>query len=151
MQDAVNDDDRDAQEKLADKYPSLLKRNSWSGQLMPDRPRAHQVHVGEGWLPLIEELCVDISRELRKHPDLIEPVYAVQIKEKFGGLRFYLSIGTEEINNLVREAERKSYTICETCGQPGESRKDLGWILTLCDEHYTGRKALLDATNQLSD
>ena len=57
---------------------------------------------------------------------------ASQVKEKFGGLRFYMTCGTDEIFNLIDEAEELSYKTCEECGKPGEE-KDTGWIRTLCD------------------
>jgi hypothetical protein len=58
---------------------------------------------------------------------------ASQIKEKFGGLRFYMTHATDKMYDLINEAERKSYTTCEVCGAPGEERGG-GWIRTLCDE-----------------
>jgi hypothetical protein len=58
---------------------------------------------------------------------------ASQIKEKFGGLRFYMTCGTDEIFDLVEEAEELSYKICEECGKPGKER-DGGWIHTHCDD-----------------
>lgn len=57
-----------------------------------------------------------------------------QIKEKFGGLRFYYDGGSEELEKLVDEAERLSYRTCEVCGEPGKERGG-GWIQTLCDKH----------------
>jgi hypothetical protein len=38
--------------------------------------------------------------------------------------------------DLIEEYENKSYYICEECGKPGKYRGDLGWKLTLCDNHY---------------
>ena len=58
--------------------------------------------------------------------------YIFQIKEKFGGLRFYVD-GTTELLDFIDEMEAKSLTICEKCGKPGKPREG-GWILTLCDE-----------------
>ena len=57
-----------------------------------------------------------------------------QVKEKFGGLRFYINSGTDEINKRIRKAEDDSYETCETCGEPGELRKD-GWWTVACDKH----------------
>lgn len=68
-------------------------------------------------------------------------VYASQVKEKLGGLRFYLSMGSDEMYDLCHEAENKSYEICETCGEPGVLR-DSGWIITACDEHSDGHPPL---------
>jgi hypothetical protein len=79
-----------------------------------------QACVGPGWAGLVKEgfdLC--LRRGARIH----------QIKEKFGGLRFYCDNewGLEE-----SKLEERSLTICEECGAPGEIR-DTGWWKTLCD------------------
>ncbi len=81
--------------------------------------------VGGGWHKLIDKL----------YDRLPKNVEVLQVKEKFGGLRFYIGAATEDIHNFIAEVERESYTICEVCGEPGKPR-DLPWILTLCDAHY---------------
>jgi replicative DNA helicase Mcm len=55
-------------------------------------------------------------------------------------LRFYINYGSDEIFKRISEAENLSYKTCETCGQVGELRTDIGWYTTLCDEHYTEKK-----------
>lgn len=57
----------------------------------------------------------------------------LQVKEKFGGLRFYTSGSNDFFNGMVAMAEAASYRICEQCGKPGKPRSG-GWILTLCDD-----------------
>jgi hypothetical protein len=57
-----------------------------------------------------------------------------QIKEKFGGLRFYYSGGDDYIGGLVRMAESWAFTTCEVCGNPGEMRFS-EWNQVLCDTH----------------
>jgi hypothetical protein len=67
-----------------------------------------------------------------------------QVKEKFGGLRFYFTstqdeseMGLwEEFYRMVREAEELSYKTCEFTGKPGRLRTKgkHGWLKTLCDE-----------------
>lgn len=58
----------------------------------------------------------------------------VQVKEKFGTLRFYIDRGTDEHYNYIRFAEAMSAVTCETCGAPGKIR-GRGWYYTACDEH----------------
>ena len=60
---------------------------------------------------------------------------AAQVKEKFGGLRFYLNNATNEMFNLEMEFEDKSYKICEVCGEEGKIREG-GWVRTVCDKHH---------------
>lgn len=90
---------------------------------------------GDGWFKLIHELSSKLEALILQLPDVERAnVRASQVKEKFGGLRFYMTSSTEEMNHLIDEAEERSYAICETCGAPGRRRYG-GWIRTLCDEH----------------
>lgn len=89
--------------------------------------------VGEGWFDLISELLVNIKKQ-----KLNKQFKIVQIKEKFGGLRVYVRHGREEVFNLIDEAEKKSYEICETCGKPGKLRLD-SWHKVSCDKCHKKR------------
>jgi hypothetical protein len=94
--------------------------------------------VGDGWEPIIRRLSEKIEEYNKKHED--NPVIAVQVKEKFGSLRFYVSHYPDEIDGLVDAAEAESERVCEICGKEGKLRPDLGWMLTLCDDCYHNRK-----------
>jgi hypothetical protein len=82
-----------------------------------------------GWYQLIKDLITDLI-ELGWNKEIC------QVKEKFGGLRFYINEGSDEIHDRITEAERQSYEICEITGKPGQLRNDIGWYTTLCDEEY---------------
>lgn len=94
-------------------------------------------NVGQGWQPMINEL----HRQLRD----IDPEYRVlQIKEKFGGLRYYAQPseamsedeeGREIFYALIDDAEKASFTICEHCGaqENVETKPTRYWLLTLCE------------------
>jgi hypothetical protein len=90
--------------------------------------------VGYGWYPLIKDLISDLI-ELGWNKEVC------QVKEKFGGLRFYINDATDEVHNRIREAENLSYKTCEICGEEGELRTDIGWYTTYCDKHYEERKS----------
>ena len=100
---------------------------------------------GEGWWPILESLCANIqshtdwwNKNHEKHP-VVEQVVVGQIKEKFGGLRFYYEGGDDQIRGMVTIAEAWASHSCETCGAPGKSRQG-GWIKTLCDLHEAERQ-----------
>jgi hypothetical protein len=71
---------------------------------------------------------------------------ATQVKEKFGGLRFYVT-GTSDKNwALIRNAEQKSYAVCEETGSEVEvGTWNNGWVRTMC------RKEALRKFYDLSD
>ena len=101
--------------------------------------------VSEGWWPVLANLCANIQHHIdwqnknhEKHP-VVPQVVVGQIKEKFGGLRFYYSGGDGEISGMVRMAEAWANNTCETCGAPGK-RREGGWIKTLCDTHEAERQ-----------
>jgi len=61
-------------------------------------------------------------------------VVAVQVKEKFGGLRFYVNSASVEIYAMLNFAEHLSYSICEFCGSMKNIKHSKGWIITACQE-----------------
>ena len=96
--------------------------------------------IGEGWWPIIESLCANIQSHTdwwnknRETRPVVEQVVVEQIKEKFGGLRFYYKGGDDQISGMVRMAEAWADKSCETCGAPGTAGGK-GWIKTLCLTH----------------
>lgn len=96
------------------------------------------IACGDGWFKLINDLSDDLERLIKKwrkaNPKEKYWPCACQVKEKFGGLRFYMTFGSEEIFSAINAAERKSFCICERCGKTGRPRNVRGWITTLCDK-----------------
>jgi hypothetical protein len=84
------------------------------------------VECGQGWSQLygpLLTLCAVFGVEVH------------QVKEKFGGLRFYVEGNCpEKLRELITAMESLSYHVCEVCGAPGKERPG-GWIKTLCDKH----------------
>jgi hypothetical protein len=76
----------------------------------------------------IDEAKAKFDEETLKVP------VAVQVKEKFGGLRFYVQAATDKHYQYISFAESMSYRTCEECGAPGKTYTD-GWHTTLCDIH----------------
>lgn len=93
--------------------------------------------AGNGWFTLLWELCAALEPLARQQQAAGEdPLQIVQIKEKFGGLRFYVHQRTDEANALIDAAEERSYAICEACGEPGEAKSVGGWCATYCPKHH---------------
>lgn len=119
------------EEELYDEFPDMFE---WYHNDYPAEPRppiSMGIQCGEGWIPIIKDLCEDL--------DEMEAEFKfVQIKEKFGGLRAYTEgvsgDDAQEALELIHEAEENSYNVCEKCGDEGEISRNGGWIRTRCDE-----------------
>lgn len=83
------------------------------------------VECGPGWESLYKPLFEAVEAEGGS---------VFQVKEKFGGLRFYAGGISEELQKKIQLAEIESYNICDVCGKPGKLRGK-GWMMTRCEEH----------------
>jgi len=85
--------------------------------------------INEGWYQLMHDLIAELIET-----DWDRDIH--QIKEKFGGLCFYIGGASDEVHDIISRYEALSYKTCETCGETGELRNDIGWFRTLCDKHH---------------
>jgi len=117
-------------EELMNKYPKIFIQRDWSPQ---KTSMCWGITCGNGWLYLIDKLCSKIQRHVYKNK--LKQVEAIQVKEKFGGLRFYVTNSTEEILKFIYEAETESLDTCEWCGKRRDVKQTRsGYIQTLCGE-----------------
>ena len=117
--------------KLCEECPNLYRDRRASIQVsaMP-----FGFDAMNGWFDIIYDLSVKLEKLILDLPEEKRASYrAVQVKEKFGTLRFYMSAETDEMEDAIREAERLSAITCEYCGKPGSLRTK-GWLFTLCDD-----------------
>jgi len=115
----------DREEEIKKKYPKIFGSNQ------ENTHRHFMFECNSGWFDLIDILCGKIQSRVDRHS--LEQVVALQVKEKFGGLRFYCSGGDDVTDAYVEFAESLSYKTCENCGIPGQSRSVRGWVHTSCD------------------
>ena len=96
------------------------------------------ISVDEGWYQII----LDCDKELTA----IDPNYRIfQIKEKFGGLRYYFkpsqSDTLEAMNKVVSKYEEIAARTCEATGMPGVLMKSVGgWQKTLSPDYASTAK-----------
>ena len=103
---------------LIKKYPEMLGKVYWG------------IECNNGWYKVLDELLGKIQAHTTDNSET--PIDVLQIKEKFGGLRFYYSGGDNYIAELVRFAEMECEKTCEICSAPGTMRDD-GWAKVRCD------------------
>lgn len=147
-----NNDSDQFFEELAKLYPELMEKSEIG----------EYIGVDSGWFPIIDVLCGCIYNKLynaksrlagateyprddgdeylntttKEVADELEALpVIVQIKEKFGTMRFYVHNGSDRVYDLIDFAEGMSAVTCEVCGKPGKLDENSGWIKTHCVEH----------------
>lgn len=96
------------------------------------------LEVGDGWIQLLDGLCADLARVIEAQG--LNGFVVTQVKEKFGGLRFYTQGGNAETQDLVNAAQDASWGICEQCGKLGKTRGAVA-VFTACDECAAKRRS----------
>ena len=123
--------------KLWNAFPHLYqdKDKSLMQSLIP-----FGFECGRGWFQLIWDLSAALEKEIMLLPEEQRShCRAMQVKEKFGMLHYYMTSSTDKMDDLINEAEEASASICEECGKTG-SERGKGWIYTACDECEEKRK-----------
>lgn len=85
----------------------------------------------KGWSDIVHRLVAKLS-------ELPGDIEVLQVKSKFGTLRFYTRgtlVHWETVDALVREAEAESAVTCEQCGATAKTTSVGYYIVTLCDKH----------------
>jgi len=132
-------------QKLTESYPMLFRKHN--GEVC-SLDETFGFECGSGWYDLINELCAEISEIVQSSEMQLWP-NVVQVKEKFGGLRFYIHTSDftnamvteadklasdamiEKIYQSISKAESKSLVTCEECGLPGKLYQ-ASWVHVKC-------------------
>ena len=136
---------------LCERYPFLIPTNRWSGKRIteaadggyfPGSPDAVPEYdyeytelddMPDGWrIAFGEQLCEDLRAEL-EHSGAIDDYRIIQIKEKYGGLRWYDNGNTKEGYGIISKYAALSERTCIVCGKPA-TKITTGWISPYCDE-----------------
>lgn len=123
--------------QLCEKYPKIFANRYGD---MRETCMCWGIECGDGWYDLLDHLCANLQWNTDKnnyYKDGAAPypqVVATQVKEKFGGLRFYVENATDAQYAVISFAESLSYHMCDVCGAKGKPNSE-GWIKTRCDEH----------------
>lgn len=155
----VSEEIKQKNRELCEKYPFLIPHNRWSGMRIteaqnggywPRDPDAVPEYdweyteldeMPDGWRKAFgEQLCEELKQELLKAggEEALNSYMIVQIKEKFGYLRWYDNGCTEKwYNEILPKYENLSERTCIRCGKPA-TRISVGWISPWCDDCVKG-------------
>lgn len=170
---------RELEERLAADFPhvfsalALRTTHTLDEMLRADlRAKPHIATFGietlDGWYGIIRRLAEKIDPWCAA-----TGARALQVKEKYAGLRFYLTpardakpsyelrdeganlvsiapiASNEEVNRAIDEAEEESERTCENCGAPGTEREHNYWLSTRCDDCDDPAKRFIARTENI--
>lgn len=115
--------------RLLKKYPKIFRQYKLSCK---QTAMCWGFDCGNGWFWLIDVLCGAITEHIKCNKD-VGQVEATQVKEKWGGLRFYIDGGDDYIDHIISFAEGLSFGVCELCGaMDGVTINKTGWLQAKC-------------------
>jgi hypothetical protein len=118
---------KELQDTLFNKYPKIFRQRTLP---MAETAMCWGIDTGDGWYKIIDLLCELLQWDIdnNNYPQ----IEAVQVKEKFGGLRFYTNWKNDQQSGMIKYAEQLSNYVCEDCGTMEGVTQTKGWIVTLC-------------------
>jgi hypothetical protein len=134
-------------------------KKDWRIELIEAHPNLFHAPVGAseatqgyptcrgGWRDLLERLSTRIEAAIAEGGGSLR---VLQIKEKFGTLRFYwrgeLSDESRmKVENAIALAEARSACTCEECGEEGRLYRHGGVWMTRCPAHAKGEPVRIEA------
>lgn len=119
--------------RLIEIYPFLKPVNVWTGKEIEDYDYSFTYldNMPEGWEKAFgRQMCAEIKEALGND---IKNYMIIQVKEKYGQLRWYTNWTTDRLEEIIDKYTKLSEKTCVRCGQPA-TKISLGWICPWCDE-----------------
>ena len=132
---------------LVKKYPWLIPGRSDEDPIPEDYDYTWMDSMPQGWrIAFGDDLLKELDSILRKY-ECQDSYYILQVKEKYGGLRWYdngiYGEGYDDYWKCMDKYEQLSYKTCIVCGKPAKYMTR-GWIIPICrdcaKEKYKGQK-----------
>ena len=121
--------------ELCEKYPWLIPTNRWTGEVVEDYDYDYTEldQMPDGWrIAFGDQMVEELNQELVTG-GFVNDYRITQIKEKYGGLRWYDNGNTKEGYNIINKYESLSRRTCICCGKPAKYIT-LGWISPFCED-----------------
>lgn len=117
------------------KYEWLKVRNVWTDEIIEGYSREEDIPIG--WHKAFGRQMINELNELLIKYDFVDKYRIVQVKEKYGSIRWYdkgvpLEM-SQEYYAWLKKYEDLSEETCIQCGKPA-THMTKGWIEPLCDD-----------------
>ena len=130
--------------RLCKRYPFLRPRNRFDDIIMWEHPKWDWRYqrpyewteldcMPDGWRKAFgKQMCEEIRNALIEDNYLYK-YRIVQIKEKYGSLRWYDWGAPQKVQDIIDKYEEISTHTCIRCGRPA-TKISTGWICPFCDK-----------------
>ena len=131
--------------ELKERYPFLIPRNVWTGEICErepdDNPEWYENwtlldDMPDGWRKAFgEQMCEEIRNAILESgtAEDLNDYRIVQIKEKYGQLRWYADWTNDAVEAVIDKYTALSEQTCIRCGKPA-TKVSTGWISPFCDD-----------------
>ena len=129
---------------LVKKYPFLIPRNVFSGEIVNDYDytwtEADVIPIG--WRIAFGDLLLEELREELIKFDYLDKYQIVQIKEKYGSLRWYDNGYPQGSNvpDILSKYEIISQNVCIMCGKPDVPMINEWWVSPYCKDCFVKKE-----------
>ena len=130
----VSEEIRKQNKELCEKYPFLIPSNHCSNEKIPEFDYSYTEldNMPKGWRKAFGlKLCEELKKELKKH-NMLETYRIIQIKEKYGSLRWYDTGNTDKGYKIIYKYSNLSAKTCIHCGEKA-TKITTDWISPYCD------------------
>ena len=130
-----NTEDKELNKKMVEEFPFLLPHNRWTDKVSEDYDYSYNElwALEKGWAKAFGyELLCELKDALVE-ANYLDKYRITQIKEKYGGLRWYDFGAPEKAFDILRKYESLSYKTCFICGEPA-THETYGWINYVCEK-----------------
>lgn len=129
---------KELEDKLFNNYPILYKDKS-----APETESllCYGFMCGDGWYDILDRLSSELEELNTSNINYINnPIYALEIKVKFGELRFYIKDHTNEpdIDKYISKYTQEANNTCELCGSKANVNiyNKKGWLVIRCRDCF---------------
>lgn len=132
--------------KLIERYPFLLPRNRWDDTVDEDYDYSYTEldDMPDGWRKAFSEMMMEELREALVEENFLDGFRILEIKEKWGELRFYTNCYNDKIERIIQKYTTLSRNICIHCGKPDTYMTGSGWYSPVCEECHEKQQRELE-------